>query len=205
MTATICGYDVARKELLCDWQTLLEQWLCAARRFYDAVPTDGEDRSHVHKDNERVHVSILAGAAWLCGWSAVCEFKRAKNSTDRAGRADLWLKPLGSNPYLIEAKFDWDGPGLGKAEGLLEAAYTDAKDKRNGDEAACGVAFVCPSFSCNPEDLAGEIERVVDRLRLLTASSSADAAVAGAVAWCFPATERSAPSPGILLAARLCD
>ena len=198
MTATICGYHVAGKEELSGWEALLEQWLCAVRLFYDAVPGEESGSNQVHKDNERLHVSILAGAAWLCGWPAVCEFKRAKDDTERAGRADLWLQTEEGKRYLIEAKFDWDGPRLGKATGLIDAACGDAGKKRaqDGNEIACGVAFVCPSFSRNAADLANEIGKTVAQLLNLSAD---------AVAWCFPGTERDALSPGILLAARLCD
>jgi len=199
MTGTICGYHVAGREGLSGWETLLEKWLSAARLFYEAVPVGKDGSSQVHKDNERLHVSILAGAAWLCGWPAACEFKRAKEGGGHAGRADLWLKPTDGDPYLIEAKFDWDGFRLGKAEGLLQAACNDAGEKQPGDEKEikCGVAFVCPSFSRSNDDaLAKEIGKVIIRLHDLSAD---------AIAWCFPGTERSAPSPGILLAARLCE
>lgn len=196
MMTTISDFQIQGR--LVDWTPLLEEWLLATQRFYRLVAHGGA----AYKYNERGHVSILAGAAWRCGWGAISEFKRRTPTMPQAGRADLWLH-TGTTQFLCEAKFDWDGPFLGKTTRLLQAACDDAIKKYlpAADETPCGIAFLCPCFPrSNGGALLQGIEDVICSVRALQVD---------ACAWSFPECERFAQGehndylPGIVLIARV--
>ena len=166
------------------WVPLFEEWLLTTNRFYRFASKKGSEASkegsEVYKYNERSHVSILAGAAWRCGWGAICEFKRKKKGVGRAGRADLWIHSF-DQQYLCEAKFKFVGPAANGAEAILQHACEDAKIKYVNREIPCGVAFLCPSFSRNQDQLEFEIHNFVSKIQNFRAD---------AFAWSFPASER---------------
>lgn len=178
-TATsVSGFSVG--ENLESWILLLEEWLLTTERFYRLA---GQNKG-IYKYNERIHVSILAGAAWRCGWGAICEFKRKKSDTERAGRADLWIRSFDKD-FLCEAKFKYVDEKANEALETLERACSDALKKYTEMETPCGVAFLCPSFYIEKNTLNPDIESFVDIIQDMKNNMQIDAC-----AWCFPTYER---------------
>lgn len=176
MESTISGFSVSKN--LASWTPLLEEWLLTTERFYRLA----YDSKGLYKYNERSHVSILTGAAWRCGWGAICEFKRKKSDAERAGRADLWLRSFDRH-FLCEAKFKYVGIRANTAMETLERACADARKKYIKGETPCGIAFLCPSFYLDKKNLNSDIENFVNELQKMKVD---------ACAWCFPSCERFA-------------
>ncbi|PWQ92740.1 hypothetical protein [Leucothrix pacifica] len=67
-----------------------------------------DDGENAFGYGELPNVSMLAGAAWRCGYIALQEFAWDKNKENgRSGRADLYLCSSDYTQEYIEAKFDW--------------------------------------------------------------------------------------------------
>lgn len=198
----IAGYETQND--LISWTPLLEEWLLATKRFYRLV-----DDANNYKDSERLHVSILTGSAWRCGWAAINEFRRKKQreSGNSTGRADLYLHS-GDKQYLCEAKFTWDGFTLEKVNYALAEACNDAKAAIGSftNEIPCGVVFISLSLpkSEENEEISSSILNVVETARTIYVSEGADL-----VAWSFPTSRRLLPgthrdyNPGIIMIARV--
>ena len=73
---------------LSDWQHICEEWIVLGKRYCRMTAA----RENPFGYGELANVSMLAGAAWRCGYIALQEFQWDKNSeTGRSGRADLYL------------------------------------------------------------------------------------------------------------------
>ena len=86
------------------WESICEEWILLGKRYSRMT----EDRESAFGYGELPNVSMLAGAAWRCGYIALQEFIWEKDSeTRRSGRADLYLCDSSETEEYIEAKFSW--------------------------------------------------------------------------------------------------
>lgn len=86
------------------WEAICEEWILLGKR-YSRMTEYGENAFGY---GELANVSMLAGAAWRCGYIALQEFSWDKDSsTERSGRADLYLCNSDETEEYIEAKFGW--------------------------------------------------------------------------------------------------
>ena len=187
MPATISGFEISDQNLA-HWEPLLRHWTAMVERY--CVVSDG-DAPWLYM--EEPNTSILAAAAWRCGWIALTESPVRKSEAQ--GYSDLWLCREGARDEYVEAKFG----NFSDLPSLLETACTCATsiDRANGTS-RIGIAFAFFTFEVDDD----VIRKCLDKTK--TDSSP------GAMAWCFPAAtrnfqDRGVTSPGVLLIAKQVD
>lgn len=196
------------------WEVLLVEWMAAMQKYHLVA----DDLPYWH--NERANVSILAAAAWRCGYVALEEFpdnKRNKKSEtdndderDRLGRVDLWIgRPGDQNGELIEAKLHWlhkstSSTIRSELQTGLNTAIDDARRTKTGKGPTLGVTFFVPSFVADNNNPPADMER-----RLLEMIEHVEGMKASAKAWYFPEkfrqiqfTENERFYPGVILLAK---
>jgi hypothetical protein len=126
------------------WVEVLRCWAALHRRYHEQTRTDlGWWYS------ERPNLSVLTGAVWTSGGSALEEYKNQKWHGDAqyAGRADLWVVLKGKG-HSIEAKHLEASLTGGVREEPIAAALAEARDDaRKVDEDPdhrVGLVFVTP-------------------------------------------------------------
>ena len=134
-----------RGDKLKHWEPICEEWILLGKRYSRMT----EDRESAFGYGELPNVSMLAGAAWRCGYIALQEFAWDKNNeTGRSGRADLYLSNADYADEYIEAKFDWLSLQSRKPENIINKvmgkARNDALNTKNNRRAikTTAVSFI---------------------------------------------------------------
>ncbi len=157
--------------------------------------------------NERSNVGVLAGAAWISGFTALEEFAEDKAGTDM-GRCDLFMG-LGDELLYAEAKIEKpviqkDANGVDAAWDAdiargLTAAREGSRAVRKGAHhiKRVGLLFVVPRIEAKDHEKFADIRTmflnsVEPRIEKLVASSDLDF-----WAWYFPPEAEQRPSPTI--------
>jgi len=208
------GYSIKGKSRgkLRHWSGMIEEWLLNIERY--GRVTDGDVP---YWYNERANVSVLAGAAWRCGWVALEEFQTEKqepvpeegdviDAKRWKGRCDLFIcSDVRSD--TIEAKFKWLSLNSRDIEGqssqLLDKALSDAHNTSCGESIhAVGVAFI--PFYIKEAALSEDIDELIDGALDEMKKIGADL-----IAWCFPefmrdnVSEKGYIHPGVVMLAKL--
>ena len=123
-------------------EPLIDCWFRALKRYVDNCAEDDAPYWHT----ERASISILAGAAWLSGASALEEYHTEKTYSDgtKRGRGDLYIL-WPNDDCIVEAKVCWYPGQRGLAE-QITSAMRDARANNEG-EAAYACIFVVPRYS----------------------------------------------------------
>jgi hypothetical protein len=208
------GYSIRGKSRgkLRHWSGMIEEWLLNIERY--GRVTDGDVP---YWYNERANVSVLAGAAWRCGWVALEEFQTEKqepvpeegdviDAKRWKGRCDLFICS-DRRSDTIEAKFKWLSLNSKDIEGqssqLLDKALSDAHNTSCGENIyAVGVAFI--PFYIKESALFRDIDEQIDEALDEMKKTGADL-----IAWCFPefmrdkVSEKGYIHPGVVMLAKL--
>ena len=108
---------------LSHWEPICEEWILLGKR-YSRMTEYGENAFGY---GELPNVSMLAGAAWRCGYIALQEFAWDKQKENgRSGRADLYLCNTEYTEEYIEAKFDWLSLQSRDPSGVIDKAMKNA-------------------------------------------------------------------------------
>lgn len=194
------GFKLHYKKLK-HWVPLFEEWFLGIERYCRLTDEDAP-----YWYNERANISVLAGAAWRCGWVALEEFRceKKKGREKKTGRSDLWMMSDSKTEELVESKFGFLALRSTRfqefAEGYIDAACRDVK-KVDETGTPTGVAFLSPHL---PISYEGEMEDKIEKAISKIFSIQHDA-----IAWCFPRSTRSLSVPkgkriypGVILIAR---
>lgn len=195
------GYKLHYKKLK-HWIPLFEEWFLGIERYCRLTDEDAP-----YWYNERANISLLAGAAWRCGWVALEEFsceKKNRGQKKKPGRSDLWMMSDFDTEELVESKYRWMALRSPKfvelAEQTIDSACRDVKKVRDTGWPT-GVAFLCLHL---PEKYESEIDT-----KIREAIRKAIEVPHDAIAWCFPRSTRKLTMdggkrlfPGIILIAR---
>lgn len=212
---TIKGKSIRDKKRnsLKHWDILLNRWQKAVDDYCKIADGDAP-----YWYNERANVSVLAGAAWGCGWAALEEFQYEKTEIDESerkrkvkkntwnGRCDLFLCNK-TDSELVEAKFKWlslmSNDLVSGIERVLSAATKDASStKGDSSDRAIGVAFI--SLYIKSKHVNDVEQRINDAIRMFPEVD------ADCFSWCFPKVHRHSKQgeyenilPGIVMFAKV--
>lgn len=161
---------------LSHYRDLLEEWIACTNDYIGVW--DGKDLPYWY--NERANVSVLAGAAWRSGYTALEEFqakKKASEVDEKTGRNDLYITNRQHAAY-IEAKVVF--PDIQKYASAtaerLNLAVNDAHiiiDSAE-DTIKIGAVFVAPHNKVHPASHE-KIDSFINSISLIDCD---------AVAWC---------------------
>lgn len=132
-------------EKLIPFQPILEEWTKCVQEYIDCW--EGGDLPYWY--NERANVSVLAGAAWRAGFTAIEEYQIKKQGVasdkDSNGRNDLYITDK-SFGIAIEAKVIF--PKIDELESqisiAIKNAIADVKKIKEVDGHRAGVVFIAP-------------------------------------------------------------
>jgi len=161
------------------FNNLIEAWFQAIDKYCALADTD--DAPYWY--NERANISLLAGAAWLCGMAALEEYpidKKPKREW-KSGRSDLYLT-WGKDHCVMESKVCWYPEQNLKSK--LELAVQDAHANHDTDMAFACV-FVVPGYQ------AGRTKNTTEFVRHI----SEECLETDILAACFPAGRQNLKSP----------
>jgi hypothetical protein len=186
------------RKALSHWRLLFEEWCLNVERYCRITNNDAP-----YWYNEQAILSIMAGAAWRCGWVALQEFSMAKLKGGK-GRADLWILSSFGTEELIEAKFAKTSVVAHNLADTAEQYLVIAREQvlntnETGDKIA--MAMFAPYVSrSHQKNLESNLLRFVDQLQSVKHD---------ALAWSFPEATRSLNAgdgyvmPGIVIIARV--
>ncbi len=174
-------------ELLSPIEPLLLNWIACTEQYIDVW--EGMDLPYWY--NERANVSILSGAAWKSGWTAIEEYQVAKTANEEeftTGRNDLYITNK-THSYCLEAKVsylkisDEESKLKIKLSQKLESAISDVKKVCLKDSKLAAV-FVAP-YSKEIHATQAEIDNFIEIIQSLDLC---------AYAWCAPKEAQTNPS-----------
>jgi hypothetical protein len=129
--------------------------------------------------NERASISILAAAAWKCGYPALEEFstekRKFKRDEHKPGRCDLKIH-VGSKDFQFEAKQVWARLGNIREKDDIQSIYKSMlgslRRARHGagrlgskDVRRLGISFVSPRIpNSQAADLDDRLDHLIDLL-----------------------------------------
>lgn len=135
---------IKNKELA-PFQPILEEWTKCVQEYIDCW--EGGDLPYWY--NERANVSVLAGAAWRAGFTAIEEYQIKKQGVtsdkDSNGRNDLYITDKNFG-IAIEAKVLF--PKIDELDSQISTAIknaiSDVKKIKAVDGHRAGVVFIAP-------------------------------------------------------------
>ncbi|WP_434361544.1 hypothetical protein NF212_24310 [Parasalinivibrio latis] len=126
-------------------EPILQHWIECSNQYIDTW--NQSDLPYWY--NERANVSILAGAAWKAGWTAIEEYQVPKTDLDKTyiGRNDLYLanKELGVCAEAKVVYIDINSPEDFESyvSQSMSAAKRDVEDiQGNEDDERLAISFV---------------------------------------------------------------